>query len=1083
MPPRLYLASGLDEIRKHVSAAIDKSRISGIPLGSTRLLLPSGEAIQEMQRFLGKSLGTHFTQFYGFGRWVLDQAGHYPGEASDVVITGLVSRLLAEMQVQGELTSFSSVWDKSGFTRRLVEWIREMKSQGIPPEQVRAQALASGKKRDFQLSNIYQRYQTFLLERDLSDPDGLLWLAAEALEANPGLACSEGPFIVSGFDHFNPLQLRILKQMASRCPDFSLYLAWDATRDENSLALYRLGQTRAALEWQLIPEVILLEERAAVVSILQHLKSSVFEHSTTKARDTNPPAFRAVSAPSREAEIRYALRQVKGLLLEGVAPEDIALLAPAPGVYLPLARSVADEYGVPIQLSQPAMENPAISSLALLLSLAPDFPRRETLDALHSPYFRQDWLSAGQVDLLDQLSRERPVVRGLDQWQFALRPLDPGEPGYDEDERGGPQLARGLGAEALSSIWDGLQAFCQHLTPAAAASYRDYALWLQEAVLGIFPDEQETEGEAPVNPLASLHMAGCCRESEAYAARDLQALELALGALRELVEAGQILTPVQPGSAWEDNPESKDGGQSGVSSSSRIIGWSKFREELLDLLSYASLPSGVSGAGVRFGQLSAARDATCEHLFVLGLSEGEFPHPPGPDVFYSTQEREQHPLPLRKADPAEDASLWWQVIGSVRRSLTLLRPRLDENGALWLPSPFWDALLELVDGIKVEEIPIAAPPSIEQAACHSELLVALAAAGARAVPAPLQGSWETAKRCYAVTELRQGWGQPGIYEGILAAPDLREELAERFGPKHGWSASRLNRYGSCPFGFFAQYVLKLEAQPDPEEGFDAMQQGSLLHAVLERTFGNLVKAGLSLSLGNQEVVLEHLEQACQEVFESAPQRYGFRPGSLWKYEQFELKRQLQALLRWESTETGGVARFWPYKQEATFGLPGARLPALVLEDADGSRYKVYGLIDRIDRDEDGNLRVIDYKSGSATYSPAEIEKGLACQTALYALAVEPLLAPGSRVVESCYLLIPVREISGGLLFDGRVINNETVKAAVRMALTFIRFTRQAEFPSLPARAGKLACQSTCEFSGLCRVSRHGITKARRRSSQ
>jgi hypothetical protein len=117
------------------------------------------------------------------------------------------------------------------------------------------------------------------------------------------------------------------------------------------------------------------------------------------------------------------------------------------------------------------------------------------------------------VELLDRLSRERPVVRGLEQWQFALRPLDPGEPGYDEDERGGPQLARSLGAEALTAIWEGLQAFCAHLTPPPAASYPAYALWIQEAVLGIFPDEQEAEGEPRREPPASLQLADCCRQS------------------------------------------------------------------------------------------------------------------------------------------------------------------------------------------------------------------------------------------------------------------------------------------------------------------------------------------------------------------------------------------------------------------------------------------------------------------------------------------------------------------------------------------------------------------------------------------
>jgi ATP-dependent helicase/DNAse subunit B len=241
-------------------------------------------------------------------------------------------------------------------------------------------AQESGGERDRQLANLYLRYQSFLSERDLYDPDGLLWLAAEALENHPGLACSDGPFVLLGFDHFNPLQLRILKQLAVRCLDFSIYLTWDPARDAHSLALYRLGQTRAALERQLVPEVIFLQEAERLAPILQHLKASLFEHDAEKAGDTSPPSFQVISAPSREDEIRHALRQIKGLLLDGVHPQDIALLAPEPGVYLPLARAVSEEYGVPLQLNQPAGENPAFRTLALCYPLRPAFraARRST---------------------------------------------------------------------------------------------------------------------------------------------------------------------------------------------------------------------------------------------------------------------------------------------------------------------------------------------------------------------------------------------------------------------------------------------------------------------------------------------------------------------------------------------------------------------------------------------------------------------------------------------------------------------------------------------------------------------------------
>jgi hypothetical protein len=561
MPPTLYLAPSQTAAREHALAAVDAR--PGGPFSEARLLLTSGDAIRELQRVLGNRLGLQLFQFYGLGRWILDQAGRYPAQAGDVLAARLVGRLLRHMRAAGELTSFNSVWDKPGFSRVLLEWIREMKSQGIPPEGVSAHARVSGRQRDRQLALLYQRYQAFLIQRDLSDPDGLLWLAAEALEAGPDLGRSGLPFIILGFDHFNPLQLRILKQLVGRCPDFSIYLPWDSERSPrspDSLALYRLAQTRSTLERELPVDVVPLKDTAPAVPVLKHLAGALFEHDARAVRDSDPPALRAVSAPSREMEARYALRRVKELLLEGVSPHEIALLAPATAPYLPLLQAVSGEYGVPLRLSQSIWDIPAVAALARLLSLAPDFPRRETLDALRSPYIRQSWLSPDQIELLDRLSRERPVLRGLDQWQFALRPLEPGDPGTDEDERGGPQLARSLGPGVLASILEGLTAFCEHLTPPATASYRDYAFWLQEAVLGVFPDEPAEEGEPLCETPPSLHLADCCRGYERYAARDLNSLALALGALRALVEAGQLLTaraPLEqgiPARAWTGPP-------------------------------------------------------------------------------------------------------------------------------------------------------------------------------------------------------------------------------------------------------------------------------------------------------------------------------------------------------------------------------------------------------------------------------------------------------------------------------------------------------------------------------------------------
>lgn len=62
----------------------------------------------------------------------------------------------------------------------------------------------SGKRRDHQLGTFYQRYQYTLQGHDLADPDGVLWLACEALERDRELSPNQGALFVTGFDPFSP---------------------------------------------------------------------------------------------------------------------------------------------------------------------------------------------------------------------------------------------------------------------------------------------------------------------------------------------------------------------------------------------------------------------------------------------------------------------------------------------------------------------------------------------------------------------------------------------------------------------------------------------------------------------------------------------------------------------------------------------------------------------------------------------------------------------------------------------------------------------------------------------------------------
>lgn len=1055
----LLLTPSTDTALAHLAAQVDQVR-SHDPLTPIHILLPSRTLIEQVRGQLGVTMNVRLHQFYTLGRAILAEDGVRVHQIRDTTIRRLVHHLLGDLLAQDQLTTFAPVWDKPGFTQLMVSWLREMKSQGIPPEDVAAHAQASGQERDRQLALLYHAYQGFLQDRHASDDDGLLWLAAEALQHSPNLYTHPGPCFVYGFDQFNPIQRRILAWLSERFTHFHIYLQWDANRLPSSLALTRMAATRAQLLAELkMTEVVLPDAAGTTAPDINRLARLLFESTDAQRTEDVSESLALVEAPSREQEVRWTLRTVKRLIMAGTPVHDIAILAPNPQTYARTMQTVAQEYSVPVQVNRTLGDNPAIAALLTLVRLTPDFPRRETFDALRSPYIRQPWLHPAQIDLLDQLTRDRPVVSGRDQWRFALEPVRLSEDSFDasvDEELADPLLASGLNPVMLDELRSGLNAFFDHLTPPETASHRTYILWVQEALLGVFEDEDDpaedgNSGERPT----TLDLAGACSQ-EPFAQRDLHALGLTLSTLGDLVRAADFVHPAQ-----------------------ESILWAALRSDLLNILPAVPIPPDPTLAAVPFGPLEAGRATAVNHLFVLGLSEGEFPTPPPPDPLYAPAERQNHRLPLRRWQSGDDASLWWQVVANCRRRLTLLRPYVDDSGAPWPESPYWREVVQHFTLPKPTKLPIAETVPLQDAAGEDELLLALAAQGVGTVPPELAPAWEMARVALSLNQQREGYQPPGIFEGILQSPQLLADLDNRYGPAHVWSASRLNRYANCPYGFFAENILKLEARPDPEEGLNVMQRGSILHAILERLYQRLAADTLPPSPDNQAAILAILTECCDFVFRDAPIRYGFRPTPLWRYERVELTRLLSALVRWECGQAD-AATFHPFRQEVAFGVKDGP-PPVWIEDATGTGFFLRGFIDRVDRSPDGSLRIVDYKSGNTTFSASDLMKGLALQTVLYAVAAQTILAGDGDVMRSEYLHIAARETSGKLDFGSPDKTRPVVEGALAAATSAVDRVRRGIFPSAPGKTawGSEACSNHCDLADLCRATRRSRGKAAR----
>lgn len=1001
-------------------------------------LVPDRDIEDQLQRAASPEV---MVQWIGLARLVMSTL---PGRGWQSISEAQSQRLLQQcldtLAEAGRLPTLSPVIRKAGLLAKVLEWLGEMQAQAITP----ADALQhSGTELEAELALIYAEYDGFLRTRQRADDDGLLWRTLELLEADPTLFAQPIHLSVVGFDQFSPVRLRLLEQLAARVRSVDIYLVYDQERvsagadEANSLALARLTATLRDLQavFPTPPLWTATTAHTAQPAPLAHLRRTLFEAVPPSPLDASA-VIEMVVAPTREAEVRAALRRIHTLLVDGADPTEIGFVAPHAASYQRIVQAVAADYGISVQLKQPLTANAAVTTLLNLLSLAPDFPWRATLDVLRSPYLVNMPFQAEDVATIDRLTRERPVIAGVDQWTYALTPptLDSSLNYEADDDLGSPPLIRRLDPDYVVALRDNLRGFFETLTPPRFGRPREFVQWLTTQLAVYFPLLEETD--------------------ELLFHRDEIAFKELRGCLDRLSESFEFLGPP------------------------RRMAWASYRADLVALLAGSWYTPNPDPAAVAFEQIDAARRRVVDHLIVLGLNEGEFPRLPTPDLFYSAADRASSPLPLRQPVPGDDYSLWWQAISNCRQTLTLLRPRLDSKGTPTLPSACWDAVLAQFPSLPVTVIPLEEKPDSTTALGVAEQAVAWASAPpgvgptiVRANPA-LRPLIKNVARVTTVLRRRADKSQPpAAYEGVITAPDLRAWLSARYAPERvTWSLSRLQRYASCPYGFFAEIVLALEPLQDPPEGLTPIQKGQILHAVLELLYGWMRQEGLHPCQGDSARIASRLDALCDEIFERAPARYQFRPGPLWPYQQRELRQHLHAFLQEECRAEAGHT---PVLQEMLFSKE--KQTAVTLR-ADGIEFTLMGVIDRLDLDAQSRAHIVDYKSGNYRYSEADIVAGRALQTALYALAAEQ---SGYRVASSRYLHIlkpdKSKMESGALSFDGAVAENPIVQAALEQTAHFTQAIREGQFPAAPS-SEELSCRPNCALAAICRVTRESLAK-------
>jgi ATP-dependent helicase/DNAse subunit B len=627
-------------------------------------------------------------------------------------------------------------------------------------------------------------------------------------------------------------------------------------------------------------------------------------------------------------------------------------------------------------------------------------------NALRSPYFNFA-LTGEDIDHLELVSQKGRIVSGRAQWEEGWDVLITARRDSEEnldDERRERNPLRDVDLAALRTQFSQFWRLFDGI--AEHRSQTGWVAWLEALLMELgFYEQLSSE-------------------------RDLEAWRTLGETLGALILSEQVL------------------GERGVD-------YARFLSDLVGAVQGARLdePLDARENAVWISGIQHAAASRFQAVALLGFSEGLFPVVEQPDPFLDETTRVD--LGLDPQLGREQASTFYQAFTRAERHILLTRPYLADHGESWDPSPYWSAVINLfTDSAQKKISPNTARPQAE-AASPQELLFWAVQHKALRYPNDegLVSSWQDLRRARTILAARRAKQPGGIYEGD--AEPLTPILAEIYSPTHTWSASRLETYATCPHHFYVKNVLDLEPKETPELGLDAAQIGTILHAILEKVYQGADAATDLVSL------LAGLEDSAASVLAEAPREQGFRPSPLWEVEQ----AQFIDMLRKTITALHAESQSWtPLRFEAKFGIHST--PALTLE-VGGEAVRLRGVIDRVDQNAEGQIRVIDYKTGGSYLSKGDLVSGRRLQLPIYALAAQEALGLGT-VTEGFYWQIRDAKASSLKLSRFNTDELKGPEGAYAIALDHIQHNLKGihagQFPPIPPKGG---CPKYCPAVQWC----------------
>ncbi len=231
-----------------------------------------------------------------------------------------------------------------------------------------------------------------------------------------------------------------------------------------------------------------------------------------------------------------------------------------------------------------------------------------------------------------------------------------------------------------------------------------------------------------------------------------------------------------------------------------------------------------------------------------------------------------------------------------------------------------------------------------------------------------------------------------IYENALKSADFAKSekplekgtIKNLYGNEFKLSSSRADTFYHCKFSYFCKYGLY--AKPRRKAQLASLEIGSFVHHILEEAISQLAKENKKL----YELTKDEMLTLSRKISKSYLEDFlgGEEKTARFLYLFKRISTSVASLL-FNLAKEFSQCGFVPCAFELPINDNGDVKPIEIpLED--GGKLKVVGFADRVDcfqKDENKYIRIVDYKTGTKTFSLNDVLNGLNIQMLIYLFSI------------------------------------------------------------------------------------------------